>query len=101
MRHERDLRPMRERFLELLPLDGTPVYYGALMRDAHRLLYLNAGQAGAILTLLCSQRLAISEVRGDHQFVRRLPAHAEVIPLPRPRAPVRAGTLILRAAGWR
>jgi hypothetical protein len=89
---------MVERFLELLPEDGKPLYFGELMRRAHLELHLSGTNAGAQLSLLCSDRRAISEVRAGHQFVRRLPAHAEVVYLPRPRS---TPTPLRRVAGWR
>lgn len=93
-------RPMVERFLDLLPLDGRPLYFGELMRRAHVELYLSGTNAGAQLSLLCSDRRAVSEVRDGHQWVRRLPllAGGEVVLLPRPRS---TPTPLRRVAGRR
>lgn len=77
-------RPLADRFVDLLPEDGRPMFYGELMRRAREGLHLSSGAAGAVLVLLCSDRRAISEVRGSFQFVRRLPVHAE-LPVARPQ----------------
>lgn len=79
MRTHEPARPLADRFLDLLPLDGQVMFYGELMRRAHDHLRLSSGAAGAVLVLLCSERRAVSEVRGSFQFVRRLPVHAEAL----------------------
>jgi hypothetical protein len=80
--------PAIERVLALLPEDGRRVLFGEVMARARRDLHLSAGNAGALLSELCTARRAAVETRDGYQWARRV-AWAIDFPLcARPRWPV-------------
>lgn len=78
-------RPLPERVLELLPIDGSPLLYRELL-DRARAARLSSAEVGAALVTLCAAREAVSKFIMGWLFVRRLQA-GEDTAVPRPAPP--------------